>query len=375
MLDRVVPDATHSDDLEIVSATEVDLAAGRVDRWVASSVPRGVRARALVLAGDPLAARTVLDGAVLDGPVLDGREAGRLASPWGAQDLVSTIWAASRVGASRSLRDAARRSLDRLDPAPVGPTTGEQPAMVHEGGVVVGPMPLFLALLESIDGRADRALDLARRAVELGDRRAPYWGAWARLELARLAAGARDVSAADDGHVADLDREASACLGAATLFFRSAGHDHMALRCSELDRPPPLVACAAPGLGHLVRDGDRWWVGVGVQPAVAVAHSSGLEALAHLIDQRGRVVPAVEIAAVLDGSDRWDRLVAETGDDPAAFAEQVRDERARSRVAKLLRRTIESLSAQHAGLGAHLRTRVQTGYVCEYRDDSTRWRR
>lgn len=358
VLDRVVPDSTPSDDLEIVSAAEVDLAAGRPDRWVAPSVPAGLRARALVLAGDPIAARAALDAAAAD---RDGS----------VQDLVSVIWAASRVGAPRPLLEAARQALDdsTRDAAAAGSS------MAHEGGVVLGPTPLFRALLDSIDGCADRALDLARRAVELGDQRAPYWGAWTRLELARLAAGAIDVLAPEDARAADREREARACLGAATLFFRSAGHDHMALRCAELDRRAPLGPVAAPGLGHLVREGDRWWVGVGVQPAVVVAHSSGMDALAHLVDQRGRAVPAVEIAAVLDGSDRWERLVAETADDPAAFAEQVRDERARSRVAKLLRRTIESLSAEHAGLGAHLRERVQTGYVCEYRDDSTRWRR
>lgn len=376
VLDRDIPDATSTVRLDRVSAAEVDLVAGRTDRWTEASVSPGLRARALLVAGRPGDAATALGevrSADIEPTSPTSRGGGQSA---GVQEVASVVWAASRVPADPGILAATRRRLEALRADGCVTRMG----MLHDGGVLLGPLPLFEALLDAATGATGHALEAARRAVDVADRRTPFWGAWARIELARLAGGMLDTIAVDDPGVAKVYDERRGALNGARLFFRSAGHIHMAGRCHELDGPPTLAPMAAPGLGHLVRgaaEGDpaSWQVGVGVQPPVTIDHGRGLDLLDHLIANRSRSVPAVELVDVLDGTDTWRRIVADVGDDAEALAARIRDDRARSRASKLLARTIKGLSDRHPALAAHLRTRVSTGYVCGYRDETTAWRR
>lgn len=312
----------------------------------------------MVLAGDHDDARALLAGV---DPEL-------LASGSSDQEIVSAVWAASRVGWSPELQLAAGARL--------GSIAGD---VVADSGVVLGPLALSRALSVATAGPVDAALDHVRSAIEVADARAPYWGASVRLEAARLLAGALDVlGPADEGRDA-LERERRTALESASLFFRSAGHRHMTRRCDELRSGATLAAVAAPGLGHLVRvstDGgdERWQVGLGVQPPVVVAGSRGMDALAYLLRNRHRSVPAIELAAHVDGSDVWVQVLDEVGDDPELMSERIHDDRARSRVSKLLRRVVDGLHDRHGSLGLHLDQRLRTGYVCGYDDDATRWR-
>lgn len=361
LLDVEVPDLVSSEELDRVTAAEVDLAAGRTAGWSASNAAPALRARALAVAGDGAAARRALAGIDAES-VMSGDD---------LQALTSACWAASRVGGSRQLVHAIRTRLDAMD---------VHDRLVVDRGVVLGPGSLFAGLCDATVGEHDSAVAHLRRAVRIGDERAPYWGAWSRLELARELAGALDVTAPDDAERASITGERDALLSSATLFFGSAGHRHMASRCDELRSPSADGDLAAPGLGHLVQDSaphstdGTWLVGIATEPPVEIPATRGLEAVRYLIRHRDRVVPAVELASHLDGDGVWTGTVERLRDDPEALAAAVHDGRARTRVSKLLQRTIDGLSAPHASLSRHLADRVRTGYVCSYEDPVTRWR-
>jgi hypothetical protein len=188
------------------------------------------------------------------------------------------------------------------------------------------------------------------------------WGAIARVEWYRIVETRRMISGAgpDPAH--------RSALTAAQTFFAAGGYRHLAARSAE--------DAVAVHTGALV-PGSRWLVGFGAQPSVEVRDAKGLRALRHLVSRRGRPVAAVELDRIADGADetaaRLD-LPDDIGDD-ARLAATVRDDAARSRVSKLLRRTVDRLAEAHHALGAHLATAIRTGYVCVYLgDEQCRWR-
>ena len=103
LLDRAIPDRVSTDELSRVEAAEVDYLAGRPHAWVLASdqVPAGVRARALVQAGDGPGARQAL-AAMADEP----------ASP---QATAAAVWAGSRVGLG-DLAPVLRARVDSMEP-------------------------------------------------------------------------------------------------------------------------------------------------------------------------------------------------------------------------------------------------------------------
>ncbi len=334
-----------------VLAAEVDLLAGRWERWVAPDVDAGLRARALVIAGRPGEARDALtEPGVGSGSV---------------QGLAAGVWAGSRVGAPGDVRDVWNRRIDDADGIGV---------LVEDDGVVLGPADLFRALLRLHDGDIDDALGLFAAAAAAGDARSPAWGARVRLEWARALATLAEV-VDTPALVAD---ERDRVLRSASMFFVAGGYVHLAMVATDLASTPAVTVRADPTLGHLL-PGDRWSIGFGVQPAVDVRASKGLIALRHLVGNRSRAVPAVEIEAIVDGRlDDANQIVRQIGavadggsgagaDRAAAvLAERFRDDRARSSVSKLLHRSIERIGDQHVMLARHLRVTVHPGHLCRY---------
>ncbi len=353
VLDRGVPDATPTAGLPNVLAAEVDLLAGRWERWVGPDVEPGLRARALLVAGRPGDARRALgQPGVVDAAV---------------QGIAAAVWASSRVGATPEVRDGLEARL--VD------ATG----FLEEDGIVFGPAALFRALLAVQVGAVDEASDLLASAALVGDARSPSWGARTRLEWARVLGTLAEVTERrDDGNGVGPPEagriERDRVLRSAQMFFVAGGYRHLTQVAGGLLAAPPIAARAEPTLGHLV-PGSRWSIGFGVQPPIEVRASKGLVALRHLIDQRGRAVPAVELEAVADGRlDEAERIVRDLVDlrsgevdgDGGQLAVRLHDDRARSSISKLLHRTIGRVGDHHRTLARHLQVAVEPGYLCRY---------
>lgn len=355
LVERGVPDRSPTLDLPAPLARQIDFLAARPGRWVADQeTAASVRARALALAGRVEEARAAL--------------AGFDPSTATVAELAAACWSASRAGPV-VLADPLAAAL-----------TGA-PAFLTDGEVPLGPRRLAEGLAVATAGRLGEAADLLRRAVEDGDRRAPLWGAVARLELGRVLLGVADV---EPGGGATATAEAGAALRSARLFFAASGHDGLRRQVDALLVAPVPDAVARPAVGHLV-PGPSWVVGFGVQPTVEVRPTKGLRALAHLVDHRHRPVPALELALLLDGVDPG--RLRSVGDllrhvrldghrPPEGLREALHDERTRWRVSKLLRRTIAGLVSVHPVLAGHLAGTVEIGHVCRYQPSpEVRWRR
>jgi hypothetical protein len=131
--------------------------------------------------------------------------------------------------------------------------------------------------------------------------------------------------------------------------------------------------------------GALWTVGFGVQPAVTVRTGKGLDALRYIIANRHRAVPAIELCRMLDGGDVAEIADLATGDvlaqlsakggDGNDLVGQLRalffDDSTRSRITKLLRRTIAKLGEAHRLLGLHLEASIGTGHACRYEPAGT----
>ena len=158
-------------------------------------------------------------------------------------------------------------------------------------------------------------------------------------------------------------------LAAARTFFLAGGYRSLLQRVDAASGP--VEALVAPSR-----------VGFGVQPASQVKTSKGLVAIAHLVSNAHRVVSAAELAAVVDGRDAatiaamtarsWEHFAMDADVDAGsdvgdAMRRVLFDEAIRSRVSKLLRRTIANLSASHRLVGEHLAASVVTGHGCRYR--------
>lgn len=343
LLEHRIPDVVCTADLPVPLAAEVDFLAGRVDRWLHQSleISAAISARSLAFLGRASEARRVLAG-------LDAAELGPI-------DLSAAAWAASRVGGPT------------LDPL-LARFENSADAFIT-GLVPVGPTTLFSGMLRAAKGDlAGAASDLAT-AIDIGDARAPLWGALGRLELARVLRTAEAVPLPNFV-------PATSALTAARTFFAAGGYR------SLLDR----VAVDASTRATLVV-GSTSVVGFGVHPSVEVKSSKGLTALHHLISHRDRIVTAAELAVVVDGGRAaalaaltpaaWheiaDRAAHREFDSPAspddasvALRRVFFDDATRSRITKLVRRTIDKLREECPPLGWHLDASVGTGHGCRY---------
>lgn len=344
LLDRGTPDVTATDALDVVTACEIDLLAGRTERWTTPgpTTPHGVAARARVLAGEPDVARSILD----DAPSVDA---------WSNRALASGAWAISRVGGPRLA--AVDAALDRR---------GSSGAFLSEGEVPLGPVGLFVGLLAAASGDLERSVCCLRDAALVGDGRSPSWGARVRHELVRVL---HDASADGDRAVA---AECDAVRTTARMFYVSTGYAHERARLDAIGRREPHPSVTVAGCGVLL-PGPTWTVGFGVQPPATVRRSKGLVAIHHLIRNRHRRMPAVELDAVLqpDAERRLACLEADIGravesSGEAGLRTLLHDDQIRSRVSKLIRRTVSRLGEQHRRLGDHLETMVETGHSCAY---------
>ena len=355
LLERGIPQLTPTDDLDGQLAAEIDFLAGRTDRWTADSTPPSVRARAWVLLGDADEASAAIAEVVVHEATL--------------AELVATAWSAARVG--------PRSTIDELLTA-----FGAHPDSFLVDQIPLGPRSTVVGMLLGATGRLGDAADTLRRAVVEGDARAPLWGALARSELARVlrCAAAVGPGAGLDGTPTELAAEYGRVLRAARTFFVAGSHRHLADRLAAIDDPSIDMAApggiAAPAAGRL-RSGSSWSVGFGLEPAVAVRRSKGLVALRHLLDHSDRGVSAVELDRVVNGGDAAEIAALSRGDvlDGLGAGEGLADELRRllfvdadrSRMTKLLRRTIAKLAESHHLLGAHLDASIETGYGCRYR--------
>lgn len=375
-LDRVVTDRLATDDLPAAAAAETDFLAGRTAGWVddAGGDP-AVRSRALVLAGRTEEAAAEL-ASLVDRPA------------WSAQTVAAAAWSASRV----SCPELLHRLRQEVGSLPEG--------FVEHEGIPLGTRASLEGLVATAEGHLDDAVSAHSCAVDRGDHRAPLWGSLARLELARVLLS-RSCTAADAASVESDRSAARRHLVSARTFFVSSAHAHLGAVASDLlelvdpsahgsgpaspAEGPERPSAAAPTLGFLT--GTRatgWLAGFGVQPPVRLAHRKGLPALAHLVANRHRQVPAVELDAVVRGASPGGEvdgelldLLAELGalHDSAAptpddVSDRVRellfDDRVRSRTTKLVRRTVATVAESHPVLAAHLEASVTTGYTCRY---------
>lgn len=390
LLDRGVPDVVDTEALPPRLAAEIDYLAGRTTRWTttAGEASAGVRARALVVAGRPADARRALAEVVLSGPV-------------DVQDAFAAAWAASRVGGPAIDLSLVGASTGPPHDAGADPSDG----FVSVDGVPIGHVAFADGLAAVHRGDLTAATDSFAVAVAEGDRRAPLWGALARVELSRVRWTVVDLlPLADPGRPAAIDEARRLGLSART-FFVAGGYRHLVSTTAGLfgrvevegsgsaaaaragqgaDHGAALGshARAEPRLGHLV-EGTSWIVGFGAAPPVKVRASKGLVALRHLLLEPGRAVAAVELDLVIDGEDPaelgHDALLAAVASGEAGESElrpRLLDPRARSRTSKLLRRTIERLRDDHPVLAQHLAMTVRTGYACRYDGDpAITWRR
>lgn len=272
----------------------------------------------------------------------------------GHHELAAAAWTVSRIGP----RDLNRVLSDRL---------ADGDAFLAENGLALGPRELFVGMLEGAAGRLTDAIGSLTKAAEVGDRRNPFWGALARLELHRVERTALLCDlAVDDGGTA----------AAARTFFAAGGYAGFLAQLEQRATSDAPVGIAFPVDGVMI-DGPRWLVGFGVEPPVEVKPGKGLRALRHLVRNAERRVSAVELDLVANGDDDAADAVAaqlETAlaADPMAaglpdgVAEQLFDDGVRSRVSKLVRRTVARLASDHETLAAHLDASLDTGYACRY---------
>lgn len=343
LLERRIPDVVSTAGLPPAVAAEIDFLAGRNDRRIDSTaVGVGLRARALAASGEFDAARSLLEEFDPD----DACE----------QELMAAAWAVSRAGPvslAFRLLDIAEQfgSTFVIDKMPLGPADSS------------------VGLLRSATGDLDGAAHALRDAAVVGDARAPIWGALARLELARVLSCATAVGRPVDEE--GLLGEANRALVAAKTFFVAGGYRSLLVRADNLGSDPVRAVLAS---------GEQWTVGFGVQPTVPAKPSKGLRALQHLLENRHRPVSSAELICLLDGGDAETIAELATGavlgqlEDGAAgdagLTERLRatffDDANRSRVTKLVRRTIVKLGESHRLLGEHLDGAICTGHVCRY---------
>ncbi len=358
LLERAIPDVVSTRDLPVPLAAEIDYLAGRTHEWETErpDLPESVRARALALRGETDCAREVLRAMDV--------------SELNTQGLVAAAWAVSRVGPTELVDPLLTRMEEYRDD------------FLFAGDMPLGPRATVIGLLEATTGRLQPAATALAEAVLVGDARAPLWGALARVEQARVLCCTEAVSTAAPTPRSDLPTAAEHCLISATTFFRAGGYQSLLARIDGLCGPyPDGDGLVAPTLGHLI-PGPRWTIGFGVEPQATIRKSKGLTALHHLISNRHRTVPAVELDRVVNGGDA--RAIAdlatagtlevlEDGDGHEladALRELLFDEATRSRVSKLLRRTIVKLGDTHKLLGIHLSEAVHTGHACRYQPTS-----
>lgn len=344
-IERGIPDLIATDRLPAVAAAEVDFLAGRCGNWLDLGGPM-VRARARVCLGREAEAIDLIE-----------RSIGDTRDP---QEIVAGAWAVSRVGPRRAAEDLLA-ALDRSAP------------FLFESDVPLGPSALAQGPLLAAMGDLDSAEARLNEAVEQGDRRAPVWGARARIELARIKMSRRAAGDLDAGLSADIDH----LLSSATLFFRAGGYHFMQTMTDELAATTEVPTLGAPNVGRL-RPGRPWQVGFGVAADVAMRPAKGLTALRHLVENPGRPVPAVELDQLVNGGDvtLLDELRGRLADrDPEVssdeyFSAEIRsalfDEKTRSRVGKLLARSIRRVTDEHPLLGSHLSAHVRAGHLCRY---------
>jgi hypothetical protein len=350
LLERGIPDAVSTRELPAALAAEIDFLAGRTDAWETerTDIAASIRARALALRGRFEPAREIMT--TLDARDLD------------VQGLVAAAWAVSRVGPD----DLVPSLLARLD--------GETDEFLSQGDLPLGPRSTVAGLLAAGAGRLDRSVDFFDDAVRVGDARAPLWGALARLEQARVVHCVEAVGVGDDSGDTSPAAADHALISART-FFGAGGYGSLLTRCDAVDRA--VDSWSAPGGGRLI-PGTRWTIGFGVQPPVDVRPSKGLLALHYLITNRHRSVPAVELDLAANGDDpspiadlfaAGPLEVFESDDHPdlaVRLRESLFDDVVRSRVTKLLRRSVSKLGESHRLLGAHLDAAIHTGYGCRY---------
>jgi len=337
LLEDRIPDLTSTVDLPVRLAAEIDFLAGRVDRWSdpgAQCTP-AVSARSRALLTRPVDARQALARVdVATAPIAD---------------IAAAAWAASRAGGP-----TVATILERLD---------AEASEFLDDGLPIGPRRMYMGLLHAASGDLGLAIDELGKAVVVGDHRAPLWGALCRLELGRVLRTAEAVP---------FDASSAApVLTAARTFFVAGGYRSLLGRVEHANAPVRATL-------EVERQSP---VSFGVQPEVVIRSSKGLVALRHLVTNGHRVVTAAELAQVVDGGD-GSRIAAmasaawmsgDTEIDPldAGASEMIRsmffDDTTRSRVTKLLRRTITSLSESHRLMAAHLGASVVTGHGCRYR--------
>jgi hypothetical protein len=232
-----------------------------------------------------------------------------------------------------------------------------------DGEIPAGPRRMFVGMLHGASGDISRAVDELEAAVVVGDARAPVWGALSRLELGRVLRTASSIPVPGT-------RPAEPVLAAARTFFLAGGYRSLLGRLETASDPVE----ARLELGPPSR------VGFGVQPVAEVKAGKGFVAIAHLVTNAHRVVSAAELAAIVDGRDASDvvaiteALLVGTDSDLDAGVDvggDIRsvlfDETTRSRITKLLRRTVAALSSTHRLVGEHLASSVVTGHGCRYR--------
>ncbi|MEZ5246596.1 MAG: hypothetical protein R2707_15970 [Acidimicrobiales bacterium] len=334
LIERGIPDLIDSDDLAPVVAAEVDFLAGRFAGWAERGSP-AVRARAAAASGDEARAAALLADVDL--------------SAGDNQQLASAAWAVSRVGPP-SMAETLLVALR------------EQPALLVEDGVPLGPRALAEGPLIAATGDLDSAVVRLEQAIAIGDARAPLWGALARVELARIKLCAEvvgDAGPPTSGPAVDQ------LLSAAGLFFRAGGYRSLLERTGRLTRPdehiPPL---GGPTVGRL-RPGRPWRVGFGVMGDVSQRESKGLAMLHHLVQNPGRPFPAIALDRLVKGGD-IEAIMATSDAGVDEIRARLYDDAVRSRVGKLLSRTIKGIESDHPLLAGHLRATVRTGHACRY---------
>ncbi len=342
LIERRIPDVVSTVGLPVRLAAEIDFLAGRVDQWcdVSGDCTPAISARSLALLGRMDEASRALE--LVD---IAGADIG---------DIAAAAWAASRAGGGTAAALLARLEAEVLD--------------FPDGEIPVGPRRMYTAMLRAAEGELPMAQDELTEAVGVGDARAPLWGALARLELGRVL---RTAEALPKPGM----RPAAPVLAAARTFFRAGGYRALSHR----------VENASGTVDALIELGRPCQVGFGVQPVTEVRSSKGLVAIAYLVRNAHRVVSAAELAAVVDGRDATAiaSMTAEVGGrldldwrgDSGEVGEAIRSvlfaDATRSRVSKLLRRTIANLSQSHRLIGEHLAASVVTGYGCRYQPSGT----
>jgi hypothetical protein len=355
LLERAIPDLMSTHDLPASLAAEIDFLAGRTSKWEVErpGTRSSIRARALALRGDKATACELLSSIELQ--------------ELEPQDVAATAWAISRVGPA----DLAAPLLDIIQ--------RERGDFLHAGEIPLGPKATTVGILQATLGRVEPAAGSLAEAVMVGDARAPIWGALARLEQARVALCAEAAGVSLPRCNVGAARLAENAITSARTFFLSGGYQSLLLRVEGLVGPPLSPAgdgseWLRPAVAHLI-PGRQWTVGFGVQPPVPIRRSKGLMALHHLIENRHRVVSALELDRAVNGGDTEAvaRLSEGLDIDSASAVgihAQLIDERVRSRVSKLIHRTISKLEADHRLLAVHLARSVSTGYGCRYRPTS-----